>query len=42
MLEKHALGTMLEQVRFEKPHDLARIVALGARRNAYELEYKAQ
>ena len=42
VLEKHALSTMLEQVEFVKPHDLARIVALGARRNAYELEHKAQ
>ena len=40
VLEKHALGTMLEQVKFEAPHDLARIVALGARRNAYELEHQ--
>ena len=36
VLKEYALPTMLEDVTFEEPHDLARIVALGARRYAYE------
>lgn len=37
VLKEHALPTMLADCQLTKPHDLARIVALGARRYAFEL-----
>lgn len=41
VLERFALPSMLAEVKFAKPHDLTRIVALGARRHAYEQHTKA-
>jgi len=37
VLEAHAIPDMLADCTLEKPHDLKRIVALGARRHAYLL-----